>query len=81
MIQGWLAERPELLGLDLLIIGRDVTTTYGGSIDLLGIDAEGNLAILELKRDRTPRDIIAQVLDYASYVAKLKHPRCSHDSS
>jgi len=71
MIQGWIAQRPELLGLDLLIIGREVLTTYGGSIDLLGIDDEGNIAILELKRDRTPRDIIAQVLDYASYVAKL----------
>jgi hypothetical protein len=71
MIQGWIAQRPELLGLDLLIIGREVATTYGGSIDLLGIDDEGNLAILELKRDRTPRDIIAQVLDYASWVANL----------
>jgi hypothetical protein len=71
MIQGWIAERPELLGLDLLIIGREVVTPYGGSIDLLAIDDEGNTAVLELKRDRTPRDVIAQVLDYASYVAKL----------
>ena len=72
MIQGWIEKQPELLGLDrLLIIGREVATTYGGSIDLLGIDDEGNLVILELKRDRTPRDIIAQVLDYASWVAKL----------
>ena len=72
VLEGWIAERPELLGLDrLLIIGRQVTTTYGGSIDLLGIDDEGNLAILELKRDRTPREVVAQVLDYASWVAKL----------
>jgi RecB family endonuclease NucS len=67
MIQEWIAKGPELLGLDLLIIGKEVGTPYGGSIDLLGIDDEGNLAILELKRDRTPRDIIAQVLDYASW--------------
>jgi Endonuclease NucS len=72
MIEGWIAEQPELLGLDrLLIIGRQVTTTYGGSIDLLGIDDEGNVVVLELKRDRTPRDVIGQVLDYASWVAKL----------
>ncbi len=71
MIQDWIAQQPDLLGLDLLIIGREVMTTHGGRIDLLGIDDEGNLAILELKRDRTPRDIIAQVLDYASWVAKL----------
>jgi hypothetical protein len=54
-----------------LIIGREVSTAYGGSIDLLWIDDEGELAIIELKRDRTPREIIAQVLDYASWVAKL----------
>src|SRR5437870_3495998 len=71
MIQGWISEHPELFGLNLLIIGREVATAHGGSIDLLGIDDEGDLAILELKRDRTPREIIAQVLDYASWVAKL----------
>jgi len=31
------------------------------------------LVILELKRDRTPRDIVAQVLDYASWVEGLSH--------
>ena len=32
---------------------------------------DGDLSIIELKRDRTPRDVIAQVLDYASWVASL----------
>jgi hypothetical protein len=71
MIQDWIEQKPELMGLDLLIIGREVATADGGSIDLLGIDDEGNLAILELKRDRTPRDVIAQVLDYASWATTL----------
>ena len=30
------------------------------------MDAEGNLTLVELKRDRTPRDVVAQILDYAS---------------
>ena len=46
MIQNWIAERPELLGLDLLIIGREVVASDRGRIDLLGIDEEGNLSIL-----------------------------------
>jgi len=71
MIHNWIAERPELLGLDLLIIGREVVAPDRGRVDLLGIDEEGNLAILELKRDRTPREILAQVLDYASWVVTL----------
>ena len=33
----------------------------------------GDLVILELKRDRTPRDIVAQALDYASWVQGLGH--------
>src|SRR5258708_23265241 len=71
MLQNWIAEDPSLLGLDLLIIGREVVIADRGRIDLLAIDEDGNLSILELKRDRTPREIIAQVLDYASWVVTL----------
>lgn len=71
LIEGWIERQPDLLGLDLLVIGRQVVTEFGGRIDLLGIDADGNLVIVELKRDRTPREIIAQVLDYASWVSTL----------
>jgi hypothetical protein len=39
--------------------------------DLLAIDSVGNLVVLELKRDRTPRDIVAQTLDYASWINEL----------
>jgi hypothetical protein len=74
LIEGWVAAQPALLGLDILIIGRQVPTDFGGRIDLLGLDAEGDLVLVELKRDRTPREIVAQVLDYASWVAALKTP-------
>ena len=55
------------------MIGQQVETAYGGLIDLLAIDPVGNLVILELKRDKTPRDIVAQVLDYASWAQDLSH--------
>ena len=58
---------------DLMIIGRQVPTSYGKYIDLLGIDLEGHLAILELKRDKTPREVVAQVIDYASWVQTLTY--------
>lgn len=44
-------------------------------MNLLGLDVDGNLVLIELKRDRTPREIVAQVLDYASWVAALKTPQ------
>jgi hypothetical protein len=64
---------PAVLGAPLLIIGRQVPTAYGHFIDLLALDESGHVHILELKRDKTPRDVIAQVLDYASWVTTLGH--------
>ena len=60
-----------MTGTDLLIIGRQVQTGFGGVIDLLALDAEGRAHVLELKRDRTPRDVVAQTLDYGSWVKDL----------
>lgn len=56
----------------LLLIGRQVHTSLGKFIDLLAIDAEGNLVVMELKRGRTPRDVVAQALDYGSWVRTLE---------
>lgn len=68
-----LVEDPNLLGRDLLIVGRQLRTPSGNRLDLLGIDVEGNLHLIELKRDRTPRDVVAQALDYASWVRTLTY--------
>ncbi|MBV2356445.1 DUF91 domain-containing protein [Streptomyces sp. J2-1] len=64
---------PEILGKPLLLIGRQVQTDHGKVIDLLGVDAEGTLHVLELKRDRTPREVVAQLLDYGSWVQDLSN--------
>jgi hypothetical protein len=64
---------PAILGDPLLLIGRQVPTSMGGFVDLLAIDADGNLHVLELKRDRTPRDVVAQVLDYGSWASGLSN--------
>jgi len=55
-----------------MIIGRQVRTGFDKRIDLLAMDVEGNLIVLELKRDKTYRDIVAQVLDYGSWVRNLR---------
>ena len=72
-IEKWLEEDISILSGDLLVIGRQVRTAYGGFIDLLCIDRKGDLVIVELKRDKTPREITAQALDYASWVSGLSH--------
>jgi hypothetical protein len=62
-----------ILGLDVMVIGRQVPTSYGKRIDLLAVDAGGDLYAIELKRDRTPREVVAQLLDYGSWVKDLGH--------
>lgn len=67
----FLLRDPSLLGVRLLVIGSEVPTPYGKRLDLLAIDTDGNLHVLELKRDRTPREVVAQILDYGSWVSTL----------
>ena len=62
---------PSLTGMEVLVVGRQVHTGFGGNIDVLAVDVEGRLHVFELKRDRTPRDVVAQVLDYGSWVREL----------
>ncbi len=63
---------PRLLSDEWLLIGRQEDTGLGGRIDLLAIAPDGSLVLIELKRDRTPREVVAQALDYASWVEKLR---------
>lgn len=55
----------------LMVIGQEVATTHGGRIDILAIDADGNLIVIELKRGQTPREVVSQALDYGSWVRNL----------
>lgn len=74
-IENWLEKDVSILSEDLLVIGRQVQTDFGGVIDLLCLDNNGDIAVVELKRHKTPRDITAQVLDYASWVDDLSNDR------
>lgn len=64
---------PTVLGEPIMLIGRQVPTAFGKYIDLLGVDADGAIHVLELKRDRTPREVVAQALDYGSWIRELSH--------
>jgi hypothetical protein len=62
----------EIASPDWMVIGRQVRTHFDKCIDLLAVDSAGNIIALEVKRDRTYRDIVAQLLDYGSWVRKLR---------
>lgn len=71
MLEDMIVRDPRILSPEWMLIGRQEITTYGGRIDLLAIAPDSSLVLIELKRDRTPREIVAQALDYASWVADL----------
>ncbi len=60
-----------ILSSEWMLIGQQEVTSHGGRIDLLAIAPDASLVLIELKRNRTPRDIVAQALDYASWVEAL----------
>src|SRR4051794_14330515 len=67
-----LALRIDILGLGRLFqIGRQVVTDFGKRIDLLAMDSEGDLYVIELKKERTPREVVAQTLEYGFWARSL----------
>lgn len=73
VLEKWIVANPDVILEDekMLVVGRQVRNDLGGVLDLLGLDREGNVVIVELKRDKTPRDVIAQALEYAAWAANL----------
>ncbi|MDE2892184.1 MAG: endonuclease NucS [Chloroflexota bacterium] len=64
-----LVRRPEALLSDPpRWIARQLHTSAKGVIDLLGIAQDGRLEIYELKVNRTGRQTMAQIIDYASWL-------------
>ncbi len=62
-----------IISEDLLIIGRQIRTSFNKVIDLLAINYEGKLTIIELKKQKTYRDVVSQIIDYASWVQDLTY--------
>lgn len=68
-METWIAERPEILGEELLTI----STEYSGfdktskRLDILAVDKDGKLVVIELKRDVAENFIDLQAIHYAAF--------------
>ena len=49
-LEDWIEEDISILSNDFLVIGRQVATEYGGAIDLLCLDRQGDVVVVELKQ-------------------------------
>jgi hypothetical protein len=70
-LEDMIVAAPSMLSDEWMLIGRQEKTASGGIIDLLAIAPDSTLVLIELKRDRTPREVVAQALDYACWVEQL----------
>lgn len=66
-----LRDNIEILNKGWLVISNQVRTDAGKFIDILCIDHDGDMVVVELKKDLTPREVTAQVIDYAASVSKM----------
>ena len=74
-LEDFIVAQPDMLDSNWILIGRQIHTDFKGIIDLLALQPDGTPVIIELKRDRTPRDVLAQTLDYASWLEELEASR------
>lgn len=72
LLEDMIVVAPSILSDGWMLIGRQERTVAGGFIDLLAVTPDGSLVLIELKREKTPRDVVAQALDYASWVETLE---------
>lgn len=72
VLEDMIVAAPRILSDEWMLIGRQERTGTGGIIDLLAIAPDGALVLIELKRERTPREVVAQAIDYAVWVEGLE---------
>ena len=73
VLEDWIERNPHLIfaGEPLAVFGRQVGTAHGKLLDLLAVDQQGACVVIELKRGQTPREVVAQVLEYSAWVDSL----------
>lgn len=72
-IEKWIEKNPDILGEELMIITNeyDKFDKTKERLDLLALDREGNVVIIELKRDDSGKNVDLQALKYAAYCSTL----------
>ncbi len=75
LLEDLIVENPSILNPSWMIIGRQVVTDFRGVIDILALQPDGSPVLIELKREKTPRDVTSQLIDYAAWVEKISSER------
>lgn len=70
----WVEQYPAILGEELLVVTSeyDRFDKTNERLDLLAIDKDGNLVVIELKRDDSGKSVDLQAMKYAAYCSTLR---------
>jgi hypothetical protein len=72
-IEKWIKSYPDLLQEEILILTTEMAKfdSTKQRLDILGIDKEGTLVIIELKRDNSGKNAHLQALNYAAFCSNF----------
>ena len=70
-LEEWVERNPSLLEAGLEVVGRQIRVE-AGIIDLLALDPTGRWVVIEIKKGAVHRETVAQALDYASCIARMR---------
>ena len=72
-IEEWVRSNPEILGEDLLILSIEFDRFVNSNdrLDILALDRDGNLVVVELKRDSAAGYADLQAIRYAAMVSSM----------
>lgn len=77
-LQEWVLAHPEMLGPGVAVVTSEFDKWQAASgepvadrLDVLGLDREGRLVVVELKRDLAPHTVHMQAVNYAAMVSRL----------
>ena len=72
-IEEFLEKHIEILDKDIFIIGRQVPTATKTFIDLMGLDVDGNVVIIEIKKGVSERKVVSQILEYGVWAENIQY--------
>src|SRR5713101_6969534 len=77
-LQVWVIANPSILGADVMVIADEMNqwvnaagTREADRLDVLGLDATGQLVVAELKRGLAPDTVEMQAIKYAAMASKF----------
>ena len=73
-LEDYIESNPEIIEKDMMILKRQQPTDGGKFVDLLGLDKDGNVVVIEIKKESNEaRKVITQTIEYGIWAEDLRY--------